>query len=167
MDVLLIKFINKNIFQLIKYILIQLTTMQIWLHQLDGTCTLKTLDTPQQLLEFIQSQSIRFVSQGSNLDKYNIQSILYEGANVYVTGDLEGGKKKKKKKVYTTKKKNKHIHRRVKMGIYSLYSVDGIKLFIQEKATSPNNVRPAPHADLELSWHNTGIATIVDSVIQL
>jgi hypothetical protein len=48
-----------------------------------------------------------------------------EGANVYVTGDLEGGKKKKKKKVYTTKKKNKHIHKRVKLGIYTLYSVDG------------------------------------------
>ena len=104
--------------------------MQIWLHQLDGTCTLQNVDTPQQLLELIESQSIRLVSQGSNLDSHNIDSILFEGANVYVTGDLDGGKKKKKKKVYTTKKKNKHIHKRVKMGIYSLYSVDGIMFFI-------------------------------------
>ena len=47
-----------------------------------------------------------------------------------MTGDLDGGKKKKKKKVYTTKKKNKHIHKRVKLGIYTLYSVDGTFLFI-------------------------------------
>ena len=73
---------------------------------------------------------MRLVVQGSHLDADNIDTILFEGANVYVTGDLEGGKKKKKKKVYTTKKKNKHIHKRVKMGIYSLYSVDGIYLFI-------------------------------------
>ena len=88
---------------------------------------------------------------------------MFEGANVYVTGDLDGGKKKKKKKVYTTKKKNKHIHKRVKMGIYSLYSVDGISLFIQARGMSLNNARPALRADLELSWPSTGIATIVDS----
>ena len=35
------------------------------------------------------------------------------------------GKRKRKKKVYTTKKKNKHIHKKIKMGIYRLYSVDG------------------------------------------
>ena len=110
--------------------MILLATMQIWIHQLDGQCALQTIDTPQQLLELMESQSIRLVSQGSNLDSHNIDSILFEGANVYVTGDLDGGKKKKKKKVYTTKKKNKHIHKRVKMGIYSLYSVDGINLFI-------------------------------------
>jgi hypothetical protein len=34
---------------------------------------------------------------------------------------------KKKNKVYTTKKKNKHIHKRVKMGIYS---VEGTTSFI-------------------------------------
>jgi small subunit ribosomal protein S27Ae len=52
--------------------------------------------------------------------------VLSENSNVYITGDLDGGKKKKKKKVYTTKKKNKHIHKRVKLSIYTLYGVDGI-----------------------------------------
>lgn len=51
---------------------------------------------------------------------------LYENANVYVTGDLDGGKKKKKKKAFTTKKKNKHIHKKIKLLPLSLYSVDGI-----------------------------------------
>ncbi len=53
-------------------------------------------------------------------------TILYNNANVYETADLDGGKKKKKKKVFTNKKKNKHIHKRVKLAAYSLYSVDGI-----------------------------------------
>jgi hypothetical protein len=88
---------------------------------------------------------------------------LFEGANVYVTGDLDGGKKKKKKKVYTTKKKNKHIHKRVKMGIYSLYSVDGISLFIQARGMSLNNARPALHVDQEPSWLNTGTDITADS----
>ena len=57
-----------------------------------------------------------------------MMSILYENANLYVTGDLDGGKKKKKKKVYTTKKKNKHIHKRVKLAAYTLYGVDGTHL---------------------------------------
>jgi len=51
---------------------------------------------------------------------------LYNNANLYVTGDLDGGKKKKKKKVYTTKKKNKHIHKKIPGLTLSLYSVDGI-----------------------------------------
>jgi hypothetical protein len=92
---------------------------------------------------------------------------LFEGANVYVTGDLDGGKKKKKKKVYTTKKKNKHIHKRVKMSIYSLYSVDGISLFIQARETSLNNARPALRADQEPSWLNIGTDIIADSAIPL
>jgi small subunit ribosomal protein S27Ae len=52
-------------------------------------------------------------------------SQLQNNSVVYVNGDLEGGKKKKKKKVFTTKKKNKHIHKRVKLSTYNLYSVDG------------------------------------------
>ena len=50
---------------------------------------------------------------------------LCDNANVYVTGDLDGGKKKKKKKAYTTKKKNKHIHKKIKLLPLSLYAVDG------------------------------------------
>ena len=82
-----------------------------------------------------------------------------------MTGDLDGGKKKKKKKVYTTKKKNKHIHKRVKMGIYSLYSVDGISLFIQARGMSLNNARPALHVDQEPSWLNTGTDITADFAI--
>ena len=52
-----------------------------------------------------------------------------------MTGDLEGGKKKKKKKVYTTKKKNKHIHKRVKLSIYTLYGIDGTSALTQARAT--------------------------------
>ena len=78
---------------------------------------------------------------------------------------MDGGKKKKKKKVYTTKKKNKHIHKRVKMGIYSLYSVDGKFEIIKVKAMSLNNVKPALHVDQEPSWLNTGTDIIVDSAI--
>jgi hypothetical protein len=37
--------------------------------------------------------------------------------------------------VYTTKKKNKHIHKRVKLGIYTLYSVDGTSSPTQARAT--------------------------------
>ena len=48
-----------------------------------------------------------------------------DGSASQVTGDLDGGKKKKKKRVYTSKKKNKHIHKRVKLAIYTLYGVDG------------------------------------------
>ena len=59
----------------------------------------------------------------------NLDSIE-NNANLYLTGDLDGGKKKKKKKVYTTKKKNKHIHKRVKLAIYNLYSVDSTFQFI-------------------------------------
>lgn len=58
---------------------------------------------------------------------------LTDNANVYVTGDLDGGKKKKKKKAYTTKKKNKHIHKKIKLLPLSLYAVDGIFKFIQAK----------------------------------
>jgi len=82
---------------------------------------------------------------------------------VYVVGGLDGGKKKKKKKVYTTKKKNKHIHKRVKMGIYSLYSVDGTYLDIQAKATSPSNVKLVLPAAQALSWPSIGIATTAAS----
>jgi hypothetical protein len=72
---------------------------------------------------------MRLVCQGSILNGADLMSLLFENANVFVTADLDGGKKKKKKKVYTNKKKNKHIHKRVKLAAYSLYSVDG-NLFI-------------------------------------
>lgn len=99
--------------------------MQIWLHQLDGTAQLATVEELQQLIALAENTRGRLVCQGSHLTLEN-SDMLTEGSNVYVVGDLDGGKKKKKKKVYTTKKKNKHIHKRVKMSIYSLYSVDGI-----------------------------------------
>lgn len=114
--------------------------MRIWLNQLDGTslqaivpngCTLQ-----QFIAEFNLAQS-RLVCQGMNLSESNF-SLLDENSNVYVTGDLDGGKKKKKKKVFTTKKKNKHIHKRVKLAVYSLYSVDGKGAVTQQRKTCPS-----------------------------
>ena len=99
--------------------------MQVFLHQLDGsvnTVDLSSFESVEGLLCAFNAANCRVVYQGSHvLSLEDIQN----GANLYLTGDLDGGKKKKKKKVYTTKKKGHHIHKRVKMGIYSLYSVDG------------------------------------------
>jgi len=69
---------------------------------------------------------------------------LNENANVYITGDLDGGKKKKKKKVYTAKKKNKHIHKKTPGAIYSLYSVDGRIFFILGKGNVTQNRKTCP-----------------------
>lgn len=107
--------------------------MKIWLNQLDGTSLPLEVASYQQLLQQLQ-EGARLVSQGSNLDEAGFAA-LAEGANVYVTGDLEGGKKKKKKKVYTTKKKSKHIHKRVKLSIYTLYGIDGTSALTQARAT--------------------------------
>ncbi len=104
--------------------------MQAFLHQLDGSVVVTDLSqfsSLEDLLLNFATPSCRIVYQGANLSSLED---IENNANLYITGDLDGGKKKKKKKVYTTKKKNKHIHKRVKMGIYSLYSVDGINFFI-------------------------------------
>mgnify|MGYP000847492604 CR=1 FL=1 len=106
--------------------------MQIFLHNLDGSQSIFNVDQ-QATLESLLAQvdGSRLVHQGVILRSLDS---LYENANVYVTGDLDGGKKKKKKKAFTTKKKNKHIHKKIKLLPLSLYSVDGIPLFyIQEK----------------------------------
>jgi hypothetical protein len=99
--------------------------MRIWLNQIDGTAAQLTVLIFQQLLEECGMTEARLVCQGSHVSEANFSELLSDGVNVYLTADLDGGKKKKKKKVYTTKKKNKHIHKRVKLGIYTLYSVDG------------------------------------------
>jgi small subunit ribosomal protein S27Ae len=112
--------------------------MRIWLNQIDGTSSQITISNEtsfESLLEQCNLSSARLICQGSQIDASNYLDLLSENANVYVTGDLDGGKKKKKKKVYTTKKKNKHIHKRVKLSIYTLYSVDGTFIFTQEKET--------------------------------
>ncbi len=69
-----------------------------------------------------QNTGKRLIYQGAVLTSLDI---LRENANVYITGDLDGGKKKKKKKAFTTKKKNKHIHKKIKLLPLSLYAVDG------------------------------------------
>lgn len=102
--------------------------MRIWLNELDGSSRQVELveeSTFETLLAELNLESCRLICQGSALTCENFKELLFENANVYANGDLEGGKKKKKKKVYTTKKKNKHIHKRVKLAIYTLYSVDG------------------------------------------
>lgn len=66
------------------------------------------------------------VCQGSHVTKANFSTLLTDNSNVYVLGDLDGGKKKKKKKkVFATKKKNEHIHKSKKLSIYSLYDFVG------------------------------------------
>jgi small subunit ribosomal protein S27Ae len=99
--------------------------MRIFLHHLDGTQTVAEItesSTLESLLSLYSASECRAVYQGSNICSLET---LAENANVYLTADLDGGKKKKKKKAFSTKKKGKHIHKKIKMGIYTLYSVDG------------------------------------------
>jgi len=143
--------------------------MRIWLNQLDGTSLQAIIPADCTLEQFIAEYNLgeaRLVCQGSHLNASSF-ALLAENSNVYVTGDLDGGKKKKKKKVFTNKKKNKHIHKRVKLAVYTLYSVDGTNLSIQEKATLHNKERPVHHADPELLWPNTGTDITADSVTPL
>ena len=102
--------------------------MQIFLHQLDGSSSVATINENDSLEAFLINNNLcgfRLVSQGTVLTQDNLSSTLFENINVYLTSDLDGGKKKKKKKVYTTKKKNKHIHKKIPGLTLSLYSVDG------------------------------------------
>jgi len=101
--------------------------MQIFLHKLDGSQTVASIEQNESLELFLNNNNLngfRLVCQGSILSEDNL-STLFENANVYLTSDLDGGKKKKKKKVYTTKKKNKHIHKKLPGLTLSLYTVDG------------------------------------------
>ena len=112
--------------------------MQVFLHLLDGTSSfidIQPYTTLEALLESVNCANCRAVYQGTHLTSLKD---LGSNSNIYLTADLDGGKKKKKKKVYTTKKKNKHIHKRVKMGIYSLYSVDGKGNVTQQRKTCPS-----------------------------
>jgi small subunit ribosomal protein S27Ae len=97
--------------------------MQIFLHNLDGSQSVLNI-SGETTLETILTGSFgtRLVYQGAILKSLDS---LCDNANVYVTGDLDGGKKKKKKKAFTTKKKNKHIHKKIKLLPLSLYAVDG------------------------------------------
>ena len=111
--------------------------MRLWLNQLDGTSSQVTVPTNSTLNEFLAQHGLadqRLVCQGSNVTESSFQG-LGENSELWVQGGLEGGKRKRKKKVYTTKKKNKHIHKRVKMGIYTLFSVDGTVVVTQARAT--------------------------------
>jgi small subunit ribosomal protein S27Ae len=137
--------------------------MQVFLHLLDGTTSLIDIQpdsTLEAILTAANSPNCRAVFEGAHLASLDS---LRANANIYLTADLDGGKKKKKKKVYTTKKKNKHIHKRVKLGIYNLYSIDGTFYPTQAKAQCPNNAKPVPPADPAPSWPNTGTATTADS----
>ena len=69
-----------------------------------------------------QTNGSKLIYQGAILR--SLES-LCDNSNLYVNGDLDGGKKKKKKKAFTTKKKNKHIHKSIKLLPLSLYAVDG------------------------------------------
>jgi small subunit ribosomal protein S27Ae len=137
--------------------------MQIFINHLDGSQSVAQIGqetTIESLLAGFNASNCRVVYQGACLTTLDS---LSENANLYLTGDLEGGKKKKKKKVYTTKKKNKHIHKRVKLGIYTLYSVDGTPSPTQARVASPSNARPARHAAPAPSWPSTGTGTTAAS----
>jgi len=109
--------------------------MQIFLHHLDGTQSVAEINehtSLETLLANFNAEGCRVVYQGSHISSLECVDNL---GNLYLTADLDGGKKKKKKKVFTNKKKNKHIHKRVKLAVYTLYSVDGIFWLIQERET--------------------------------
>lgn len=107
--------------------------MQIFLHGLDGSSTVASLNEYETLAAFVSNNNLtgfRLVCQGSIITEDNLSATLFENANVYLTSDLDGGKKKKKKKVYTNKKKNKHIHKKIPGLTLSLYTVDGISFIL-------------------------------------
>ena len=98
--------------------------MQVFIHQLDGsvaTADPAQFNSLEALLANYNAENCRAVCEGSHI---NSLDQLVPNSNIYITADLSGGKRKRKKKVYTTKKKNKHIHKKIKMGIYTLYAVD-------------------------------------------
>jgi len=141
--------------------------MRVWLNQLDGSSS--QVDIPENctLKEFLAQHNLtglRLVCQGSNVTASSFGDFP-DNANLYIQGGLEGGKRKRKKKVYTTKKKNKHIHRKIKMGILNLYSVDGNTKFIQARVTWLNSARPALTVVLEYSWLSIGTDITADSAI--
>ena len=104
--------------------------MQIFVHLLDGTQQCVAISdemTMEQIKEILlQRGSISNLSQNLIAGGMIVHSTsaLKEGTNIFVDGELDGGKKKKKKKVYTTKKKGKHIHKKEKMHTLKLYGVD-------------------------------------------
>lgn len=121
--------------------------MQIFLHQLDGSSTVASINQNDSLSAFVLTNNLngfRLVCQGSILTEDNFSATLFENANVYLTSDLDGGKKKKKKKVYTTKKKNKHIHKRIPGLTLSLYSVDGNYLLYSGKGNVTQTRKTCP-----------------------
>lgn len=133
--------------------------MQVFVHQLDGSVVnlnVTEFASLDSLLLSLGAEECRAIYQGAHVSSLEE---LTNNANVYLTADLSGGKRKRKKKVYTTKKKNKHIHKKVKMGIYNIYSVDGTFHTTQARATSLNSARPVPPADPASSWDSTGTAT--------
>jgi small subunit ribosomal protein S27Ae len=137
--------------------------MRIFLHHLDGAQTVAEINensTLENLLAQHDAAGCRAVYQGSHLATLDT---LINNANVYLTADLDGGKKKKKKKAYTTKKKGKHIHKKVKMGIYSLYAVDGTYSITQERELLPSPEKLAHPADPAPSWVSIGTDTTADS----
>ena len=137
--------------------------MQVFIHQLDGsvaTADPAQFNSLEGLLAHFNSEECRAVCQGAHVSSLEE---LTNNANVYITADLSGGKRKRKKKVYTTKKKNKHIHKKIKMGIYTLYSVGSTTFPIQNLETSLSSARPVLPADPASSWVNTGTDTTADS----
>ena len=104
--------------------------MQIFVHLLDGsqqTVAISDEMTLEQVKELLlQRGDISDLSQNLIAGGMILHSTsaLKEGTNIFVDGDLDGGKKKKKKKVYTTKKKGKHIHKKEKMHTLKLYGID-------------------------------------------
>ena len=73
--------------------------MRIWLNQIDGSSQHLDISkgcTLDSLLELHNLTGVRLVCQGVNVDSSNFNELLVENTNVYLTGDLDGGKKKKK-----------------------------------------------------------------------
>jgi small subunit ribosomal protein S27Ae len=121
--------------------------MQIFLHQLDGSHTIVDISENTDLNTFIASNNLikcRLVYQGETINTTAQLLSVNNNANLFVTGDLEGGKKKKKKKVYTSKKKNKHIHKKTPGATLSLYAVDGNFLLISGKGNVTQTRKTCP-----------------------
>ena len=100
--------------------------MQVFLHQLDGsvnTIDLSEYNSLESLLSAFGADSCRVVYQGAHL--LTLED-LENNANLYLTGDLDGGKKKKKKSteeaLLATPKKDIHRETAMKAKICSTAS---------------------------------------------
>ena len=74
----------------------------------------------------LNAEEVRLVFAGLSLcDEFTLSACgITDESTVFATLSMDGGAKKRKKKVFTKPKKNKHKHRKNKLGILKCYKVE-------------------------------------------